>query len=103
MRSSIVRILALTGMVSIAGCAGQEQRWTHPEFPPEHWSVDAAQCRHDALREAERDFFRDGGSSSGGATDAEEVNVMLDQSAVHKRSRALFRTCMVQLGYVSAE
>lgn len=103
MKSSLALNLALTGAIALGGCASKELRWSHPEIPPEHWSADAAQCRHDALRKAEDEFFRDGGSSASDMSGAEDVSALMDQSAVKKRGRALFRSCMIELGYVAAE
>ncbi len=90
-------------LVLLAGCSTGPKTWSHPEIPADEWSVDAAQCKHEAQRDAEEEYLRD--DSFGTDTDLTENSVAayLDRAGIDKRAKQLFANCMRSFGYVSSE
>ncbi len=96
--------LALFSLMMLSGCAATESKWTHDEIPAEEWSVDAAQCKWEARRKAERDAEEAIAYESGDAFDDQQsIDSMFAAAEIKKRSRVLFSRCMQSLGYVAVE
>lgn len=87
--------------LAIAACSSAETRWQHPTIPSDQWSIDAAQCRHEARRAAEKEVLQ--GSTYGGNGDMDETDRAFLQADLEKRSRQLFEHCMRALGYRPAD
>ena len=49
-------LTVMLAAVLLSACAAPETRWTHPEISADEWGVDAAQCKWDARRKAEKEF-----------------------------------------------
>lgn len=96
------RALGFLTVLLLAGCVGKTVEWRHPTLPAEQWSADAAQCRYEAQRMAEEQFFRNEPSETTMSDDT-TVDTMLDRAQLKKMARPLFADCMTELGYVSAE
>jgi len=107
MRPSFMRstpLWAATFAVLLAtGCMGRDANWSHPEIPAEQWSVDAAQCRYEANRQAEDEYMRDNAYANDVDLTEDSVDAYFSRSDIKKRARQLFGHCMRSLGYVSEE
>jgi len=96
--------VALLGAPFLSGCVTTETRWTHPEIPAEEWGVDAAQCKWEARRKAEREIGDDIQYTSDETyDDAQSIDSMFAREDMDKRARELFARCMKSLGYVPTE
>ncbi len=95
---------ALLGFILLSGCVATEEKWTHDKIPADEWSVDAAQCKWEARRKAEREAEEDMTYSSDNTFDDEQsVDSMFAAADIKKRSRVFFSRCMRSLGYIPAE
>lgn len=100
--SKILSVLTVTGMLT--ACAGMNTKWMHHDIPPDGWRVDAAQCRYDARRKAEKENNRMSEAEVNLYGDEDEViDTMLTRVGIKKRSRQLFDRCMEDLGYVRTD
>jgi len=99
---SPVAVVVLGLMLS--GCVTTESKWTHAEIPADEWSADAAQCKWDARRKAEREVEDTLAYTSDDTFDgSQNIDSMLATADINKRSRVLFSRCMRSLGYVAAD
>ncbi len=97
-------IIAFVGTILLSGCVTTETRWTHTEIPAEEWGVDAAQCKWEARRKAERDAKENSQYATDEVfDDAQSIDSMFAREDLEKQSRALFARCMKSLGYNAAE
>ena len=88
----------------LTSCITTETRWIHDEIPSDEWGVDAAQCRWEARRKAEKEAEEERAYSTNDALDDEQsVDSMLASVDRDKRARELFDRCMRSLGYVPSE
>ncbi len=97
-------LIAIAMVALLQGCAARETRWTHPDLPSDQWSVDAAQCKWEARRKAEKEFNEDSAIIIDSTfQDEQSFDTMMAGVDVKKRSRELFTRCMRSLGYVAAK
>ena len=88
----------------LSGCVTTETKWVHPEIPAEEWGVDAAQCKWEAKRKAEREADKNIQYTSDETyDDAQGIDSMFAREDLEKRSRDLFARCMTSLGYSATE
>ncbi|NQV45313.1 MAG: hypothetical protein HQ501_10435 [Rhodospirillales bacterium] len=97
-------IVLFMGATLLSGCVTSETRWVHTEIPAEEWGVDAAQCKWEARRKAERDANENSQYATDEAfDDAQSIDSMFAREDLEKQSRVLFARCMKSLGYNAAD
>ena len=96
--------LILCVVIGLGACANYATKWEHPEIPPAEWSLDGAQCRYDARRQAERENNQVSEAEINLYGDEiDTIGTMIMSSGIKNRSRELFDQCMEGLGYVHVE
>lgn len=94
-------LLACSVVLLLAGCNAAARGWQHPVIPPAHWLVDAAWCRHDSLRRAERRLTARREIPASTSAHDDTLDALMHRSRVIRTARRhFFASCMTQLGYV---
>lgn len=94
----------LVGAIMLSGCMATETRWTHGEIPAEEWGVDAAQCKWEARRKAEKEAEDAMAYNTNDSLDDEQsIDSLFASIDRNDRARELFDRCMQSLGYVAAD
>ena len=92
-------LIAIIVTMGISACQSASTKWQHASIPQDQWSSDAAQCRYESVRKAEKRLAEAGASHDFNADQDLTINQMMTQEKVSDRAKPYFASCMSAMGY----